>query len=76
MTAALPEIGCYGLAGHTASPLDVVAEAQHAEWPGIGAMFLSERFNVKDAGVMAGAVAAATEQIGIGTSAHRAEGCV
>ncbi|WP_165966023.1 hypothetical protein [Actinomadura sp. 7K534] len=47
-----------------------MAKAQHAEWPGIGAMFRSERFNVKDAGMMAGAVAAATEeQIGIGTSA-------
>lgn len=69
MTAALPEIGCDGLAGHTASPLDVVAEAQHAERLGIGAMFLSERFNAKDTGVMAGAIAAATEQIGIGTAA-------
>ncbi|SNR23935.1 LLM class flavin-dependent oxidoreductase [Actinomadura mexicana] len=69
MTAALFEIGYYGLAGRIASPLDVVAEAQQAERLGIGAMFLSERINVKDAGVVAGAVAAATGKIGIGTAA-------
>lgn len=34
-------------------------------------MFLSERFNVKDAGVLAGAVAAATKQTGIGTAATK-----
>jgi len=34
MTAVLPEIGCHGLAGHTASPLGVVAEAhRHAGRP-------------------------------------------
>nr|WP_278259821.1 TIGR03857 family LLM class F420-dependent oxidoreductase [Nocardioides convexus] len=35
----------------------------------MGAVFLSERFNVKDAGVLAGAAAAATERIGIATAA-------
>ena len=34
------------------------AEARLAEELGIGSVFLSERFNVKDAAVMAGAVAA------------------
>ncbi|WP_395695171.1 TIGR03857 family LLM class F420-dependent oxidoreductase [Nocardioides sp.] len=66
---SMPEIGCYGLAGHTDQPRDVVAEARLAEELGIGAMFLSERFNVKDAGVLAGAVAATTERLGIGTAA-------
>ena len=65
----LPELGCYGLAGHTTSPRDVITEARRAEELGIGAMFLSERFNVKDAGVMAGAVAAVTQRLGIGTAA-------
>ena len=66
---SMPEIGCYGLAGHTDQPRDVVAEARLAEELGIGAMFLSERFNVKDAGVLAGAVAATTGRLGIGTAA-------
>ncbi|HSV41355.1 MAG TPA: TIGR03857 family LLM class F420-dependent oxidoreductase [Nocardioidaceae bacterium] len=65
----MTEIGCYGLAGHTNNPADVIAEARRAEELGIGAIFLSERFNVKDAGVMAGAVAAVTERLGIGTAA-------
>lgn len=69
MTIPLPEIGCYGLAGHTATPRDLVAEARRAEELGIGAMFLSERFTVKDAGVLAGAVGAVTERLGIGTAA-------
>jgi 5,10-methylenetetrahydromethanopterin reductase len=65
----VPEIACYGLAGHTASPRDLVDEVRHAEELGIGSLFLSERFNVKDAGVMAGAAAAASERIGIATAA-------
>ncbi|WP_182523905.1 TIGR03857 family LLM class F420-dependent oxidoreductase [Nocardioides dongkuii] len=67
--AVMPEIGCYGLAGHTDNPRDLVGEARLAEELGIGSIFLSERFNVKDAGVMAGAVAAVTERLGIGTAA-------
>lgn len=67
--APLTELGCYGLAGHSASPRDVVAEARRAEELGIGSMFLSERFNVKDAAVLAGAVAASTTRLGIGTAA-------
>lgn len=67
--AVMPEIGCYGLAGHTDAPRDLLDEVRLAEQLGIGSVFLSERFNVKDAGVMAGAVAAATERIGIATAA-------
>lgn len=66
---ALNELGCYGLAGHTSSPRDLIAEARRAEELGLGSIFLSERFNVKDAGVMAGAVGAVTERLGIGTAA-------
>ena len=65
----MPEIGCYGLAGHAESPREVIDEARLAERLGIGSMFLSERFNVKDAGVLAGAVAAVTTDLGIGTAA-------
>jgi 5,10-methylenetetrahydromethanopterin reductase len=66
---ALPELGCYGLAGHSATPADLVAESRDAEELGLGAIFLSERFNAKDAGVLAGAAVASTSTIGIGTAA-------
>lgn len=65
----MPEIGCYGLAGHSSSPRDLLDESRRAEAIGLGAVFLSERFNLKDAGVLAGAAAAATERIGIATAA-------
>lgn len=69
MRSALPEIGCYGLAGHTTNPGELVGEARRAEGLGVGALFVSERFNLKDAGVLAGAAAAVTDTIGIGTAA-------
>lgn len=65
----LPELACYGLAGHSDSPADLLAEVRRAEELGIGSLMLSERFNVKDAGVLAGAAAAASTRIGIGTAA-------
>ena len=68
-TGALPELACYGLAGHTDQPADLLDEVRLAEELGLGSVFLSERFNVKDAGVLAGAVAAATTRLGIATAA-------
>ena len=65
----LPELGCYGLAGHSATPRDLIDEVRLAERLGIGSVFLSERFNAKDAGVLAGAAGAASETIGIATAA-------
>lgn len=65
----LPELGCYGLAGHSSSPRDLVEEVRLAERLGIGSVFLSERFNVKDAAVLAGAAGAVSETIGIATAA-------
>lgn len=69
VTPLMPELACYGLAGHTAAPADLIAEAARAEELGLGAMMLSERFALKDAGVMAGAAVAATSRLGIGTAA-------
>ncbi|MFL6062292.1 MAG: TIGR03857 family LLM class F420-dependent oxidoreductase [Marmoricola sp.] len=69
MSQELPELACYGLAGHSATPSDLITEARLAEQLGIGSIFLSERFNTKDAGVMAGAAAAATSTLGIATAA-------
>jgi probable F420-dependent oxidoreductase len=69
MSQPFVELGCYGLAGHSDSPSDLLEEVRLAETLGLGAVFLSERFNLKDAGVLAGAAAAATHRIGIGTAA-------
>lgn len=65
----LVELGFYTLAGHTDSPRDAVAEARRAEELGLGSAFVSERFNVKDAAVLSGAVGAVTERLGIATGA-------
>lgn len=65
----MPELACYGLAGHTASPADLVAETVRAEQLGLGSILLSERFALKDAGVMAGAAVASSSRIGVGTAA-------
>ncbi len=67
--ASLPELGFYGLAGHSASPRDLVDEVGLGEQLGLGSVFLSERFNVKDAAVMAGAAVAASSALGVGTAA-------
>lgn len=68
-TLQLPELGCYGLAGHSNSPRDLVDEVRLAEELGIGSIFLSERFNTKDAGVLAGAAGAVSDRIGIASAA-------
>lgn len=65
----LPELGFYGLAGHSDNPRDLIEEVAFAEKLGLGSVFLSERFNYKDAAAMAGAVAAVTTRLGIGTAA-------
>lgn len=65
----MPELACYGLAGHSASPADLLTEAARAEELGIGSILLSERFALKDAGAMAGAAVASTSRIGVGTAA-------
>lgn len=65
----LPELGFYGLAGHASSPRDLLDEVRLGEALGLGSVFLSERFNTKDAGVMAGAAVAASTRLGVGTAA-------
>lgn len=65
----LTELGFYVLAGHSDTPADVVDEARAGEALGLGAAFVSERFNVKDAGVLSGAVGAVTGRIGVATAA-------
>ena len=65
----MPELGFYGLAGHAKDPATIIDEARHGEQLGLGTCFVSERFNVKDAPTLCGALAAATDRLGIATAA-------
>jgi len=64
-----PELGFYGLPGHTRTPRDVLKQVQDAEALGIGNVMLSERADFKEIAAICGACAAVTESIYIGTSA-------
>ena len=63
------ELGFYTLAGAPQSPRELIAEVKDAEAMGIGACFISERFNIKEAATLSGAVGAISERIGIATAA-------
>jgi probable F420-dependent oxidoreductase len=64
----LPELGFYGLPGHTDSPADLLDECRKADEIGLGACFISERFNVKEAASLTGAACAVSDRIGVATS--------
>jgi probable F420-dependent oxidoreductase len=66
---AFPELGCYLLPGHTQTPANAMHEAQRAEELGLGKVWLSERFDVKDAGVICAAALAVTKNIQVATAA-------
>ena len=42
------ELAFYGLAGAPRSPADLLQECRDGEAMGLGSVFLSERFNVKE----------------------------
>lgn len=63
----LVELGCYGLAGHVDDPRALLDEVRDAERIGLGSVFISERFNVKEAATLTGAAAAVSEEVGIAT---------
>jgi probable F420-dependent oxidoreductase len=65
----LDELGFYALAGQARSTRDMLAELADGERLGFGTAFLSERYNKKEAGVLAGAAGAATQRIRITTAA-------
>ncbi|MCP3810960.1 TIGR03857 family LLM class F420-dependent oxidoreductase [Mycobacteriaceae bacterium Msp059] len=69
MTAAMPEVGFYTLAGQADHPRDLIDEVRDAENLGIGECFISERFSTKEAATICGAVGAVSETIGITTGA-------
>ena len=70
MTAGrLTELGFYTLAGAPKSPRDLIDEVRAGEELGLGSVFISERWNVKEAATLAGAVGAVSSEIGIATAA-------
>jgi 5,10-methylenetetrahydromethanopterin reductase len=68
-TETLGELGFYGLAGHAESPADLIDEVRQGDELGLGSVFVSERFNFKDATTLCGAAAAASTRLGIATAA-------
>ena len=65
----LEKLGFYALAGQPDSSRDAVEEARRGEQLGLGTVFISERYNLKEAATLCGAVGAVTERIQIQTAA-------
>src|SRR3954447_10503236 len=65
----LNELGFYTLAGAPQSPVELLHEVRAAESLELGSAFISERFNIKEAVTLSGAVAAASTTLGIATAA-------
>lgn len=63
------ELGFYTLPGAPKTPRDLIGEINEAEELGIGAAFISERFNIKEIATLSGAAGAVSETIGIATAA-------
>lgn len=68
-TTLLEELGFYALAGQPASSRDVVQEVIDGEAMGLGTVFVSERYDRKEAASLSGAVGAVSERIQIQTAA-------
>ena len=64
-----PELGFYTLAGGSQDPRSIVEECGRAEELGLGAVFISERWNVKEAVTLSGAAAVASTNLQIITGA-------
>ncbi|MBW2714363.1 MAG: TIGR03857 family LLM class F420-dependent oxidoreductase [Deltaproteobacteria bacterium] len=69
MTSKTPELGFYSLAGHTKTPADLITEIADAEKLGLGSVWLSERFDVKEIGALCGAAAVSSKDLFICTGA-------
>ncbi len=61
----LTELGFFGLAGAPKSPADLIDECRDAEALGLGSVWLSERFNIKEIATISGAAGASTTSLGI-----------
>ncbi len=68
-TQEFSELSCYLLPGHSQAPADAKHQAQRAEELGLGRVWVSERFDVKDAGVVCAAALAVTDRLEVATAA-------
>lgn len=66
---SFPELDCYLLPGHSRTPADAIEQARAAETLGLGRVWLSERFDVKEAGVVCSAALAVTGSLRVATAA-------
>ena len=67
--ATFPELSCYLLPGHSQTPADAIEQARAAEAAGLGRVWLSERYDVKEAGVICSAALTVTERLRVATAA-------
>ena len=63
----LNELAFYGLPGAPKSPVELLPQCRDGEAQGLGSVFLSERFNIKEVVTLSGAAGAVTESLGIAT---------
>lgn len=68
-TSVIDELGFYTLAGQPRSSRELVDEVRQGERLGLGTVFISERYNKKEAATLCGAAAAVSERIRISTAA-------
>lgn len=67
MSTRFPELGFYGLAGAPSSPAELIDECRDGEELGLGTVFLSERFNIKEIATISGVAGAVTSSMRIAT---------
>ncbi len=65
----LDELGFYALAGQATTSRDLIEEVRTGEAMGFGTVFISERFDKKEAATLSGAAGAVSERITIETAA-------
>lgn len=65
----LTELGFYALPGQPDSSRDLISEVRDGEAMGLGTVFISERYNKKEAATLCGAAGAVTDRIRISTAA-------
>ena len=69
LASVFPELGFYTLAGAPSSPRELLDEVRDGEAMGFGSVFISERFDIKEAATLSGAAAAVSERMQIVTAA-------
>jgi probable F420-dependent oxidoreductase len=68
-----PELSVTHLAGRIDDPRQAITDAVDADRLGLARVWLSERYDLKDAGVVLGASAAATRRVGLATGVVAAD---